>query len=98
MSSITAICYDHSGLITGTLSEVHDWGCELVAFNANPTSPEFPRKSWARLNLFDEQSGRSHEIQVRLTGVCRRDGAWTYRIRWAGVPEILRLRSGSRCA
>jgi hypothetical protein len=88
MKEIPVVCHDFRSVVTGTLREITETGCELVS--AQQTSgPVFPQKTKVLLNLLDEKSGRSVNVSARLTAAQRFDGKWVYRIRWPQVPEFL---------
>jgi len=85
---IPVVCHDFRNIVTGTLREVTQTGCELVS-NTHTTGPVFPQKAMIMLNLLDEKSGKSINVRARLVGAKRQEGTWTYRIRWPELPEFL---------
>jgi len=90
---IQAICHDNRTLISGVIRNVTEAGCELLC-TVDTGTPAFPKKAQITLNLSDEVTGRTMNVTVRLIGVSRRDGAWSYRIKWKQLPEILSGVSG----
>ena len=57
---------------------------------AHTHDPVFPQKTNIVLNLLDEKTGQSINIDARLTGILKDpNGDWHYRIRWKRLPEFL---------
>lgn len=88
-SEIPVVCHDRRNLINGMIRNITETGCELVS-SVNSPNPAFPHKTAVLLNVLDEMTGRSVNVQARLTNVMRQDGAWTYKIRWNEFPQILK--------
>lgn len=88
---IQAVCHDNRTIISGTIRNVTESGCELMC-RLDTGTPAFPKKAQITLNLSDEATGQTMNVAARLIGVSRREGAWSYRIKWKKVPEILSSR------
>lgn len=86
--SIPVVCHDFRSVITGVIHEITETGCELIS-SLQTTGPVFPQKTQVLLNVLDEKTGRSVNVQARLTAARRQDGQWAYRIRWKGCPEFV---------
>ncbi len=89
---IPAICHDYKSIVSGRIREISENGCELVSSVQTP-GPVFPQKTQVLLNLLDEKTGRSVNIQARLTRAQRCEGTWIYRIRWKALPEFLQQQA-----
>jgi hypothetical protein len=85
---VPVICHDFRSIVSGRIREITDTGCELVS-GVDTSGPIFPQKAQVLLNLLDEKSGKSVNVQARLTAAQRIEGQWVYRIRWSVKPEFL---------
>jgi len=88
IAGIQALCHDQRSMLAGAIRGVDDRGCEFLGPSEGDT-PVFPKKTLVILNLIDEASGKTQNLQVRLGGVSRREGRWSYRLQWEETPEIL---------
>ena len=86
---VEAICHDHQNLLNGLIRGLTANGCEFLGPKEGDT-PTFPKKTQVTLNLLDESTGASQNCIVRLSGVSRREGRWSYRIQWEEAPELLK--------
>ena len=87
-SGLSAVCHNHRNLIQVRMESVTDDGCELWTRH-DEASPLFVQKSNVILNLFDEKTGASSNVEGRVSGVSRRNGEWVYRVRWNHCPEMI---------
>jgi hypothetical protein len=97
LRSISVICHDHQSVVTGTLANVTEGGCEFIA-TSKSTAPEFQEKLPILLHLLDLPTGKSMNVSGRVGHIERRDGTWVYRIRWKHCPQILSDRGSASSA
>jgi hypothetical protein len=86
---LLAICHDYRAVVNGTLSHVSAEGCVLVSSCFATTMPPFRRGSRVWLNLLDEATGRSENVEASITGFIRNGGRWEYQIQWPQFPKLL---------
>ncbi len=89
-TSIRATCYDERSLVTGQLTQVQATSAEFVC-KASEARPLFPKKTWLRLNIFNESSQQEQTVEARLINYFRKEGKWVYKLLWKEMPELLRL-------
>lgn len=82
------ICHDFHGILSGTLEDVNERGCEMVA-PSKDANPVFPKRTWIVMNILDETTGKSMNFRARLVGASLHKGYWRLRLRWQEVPALL---------
>jgi hypothetical protein len=82
-----AVCHDHCSMVTGTLENLTDAGCELVS-HEHTVTPKLALHSPLVLNVTDPAGEQAMSVKASLSSVSRRDGAWVYCIRWAQLPSF----------
>lgn len=87
LEMLEAVCHDHNAIVTGTLENVSDAGCELVS-HEHADAPKLALNSTLVLNVLDSGGDKAMNVRALLSTVARRDGAWVYRIRWAQRPSF----------
>jgi hypothetical protein len=87
-SGIQAIVHDRLHVITGSLEEVTDAGCELVTTERSHR-PYFAPEARVLMNLLDPESGRSTNLLGKLKGARLTAAGWRYELAWEGRPEAL---------
>lgn len=85
---IHALCHDGRNMIAGSLVSIDERGCEFQSGEAG-TMPEFPSRARVMLDLYDELSDQHASVPAKLAGVSRKNGGWSYEIRWSARPPIL---------
>ena len=85
---IQVVCHDYRSIVSGTLRNVTQTGCEIVSADSS-SSPRFPDRGNILINLLNEQTGYCMNVQAKLAEISRNEGAWTYRVRWERCPDIL---------
>lgn len=85
---IEALCHDSRNVITGTLAQVTDAGCELICPESS-AAPSFGAQSPVMLNLLDSKSGQAMNVAARLAGMRREGGKWSLKVLWDACPELL---------
>ena len=91
---IRALILDHQAILEVDLKDWSSQGAEFLSQEhgpEGPTSPIFPKKTQVTLNLRDEETGKSEQSVVRIQGVSRRGGRWSYRLLWERVPDMLKI-------
>ncbi len=90
MSTIQAVCHDHTAIVSGTITRADQQGC-LLQSNVDSAEPLFARRGPVLLNIIDEGTKQSVTVKAKLTGFKRIRGTWIYQLRWKRAPEILSL-------
>jgi hypothetical protein len=88
---IRALILDHQSILEVDLQDWSSQGAEFQTLDSGGTSPLFPKKTLVTLNLRDENSGQAEQSVVRIQGVSRRGGRWSYRLLWERVPDMLKI-------
>jgi hypothetical protein len=88
LKSVSVICHDHQNVVSGTLANVTDAGCEFVV-SSHSSSPDFQSQLPILMHLLDLKSGQSMNVSGKLGRIERRSGNWVYRIHWKRCPELL---------
>ncbi len=86
--AIQVVCHDFQTLIAGSLAQITETGCELLSTDLGG-NPKFTPQSRLILNLLNEKTGQAMNVQAKLLGVARVEGAWSYKLRWEHCPELL---------
>ncbi len=86
---VEVVMHDFHHLVTGNLSSLTESGCELICEEHEEAGPVFAERSRLVLNLLDPKTGRAMNVAASLSQVARKDGHWSYQLRWDQVPEIL---------
>jgi hypothetical protein len=86
--TIRAICHDFQSLVSGSLTQITETGCELLSTDLCG-SPQFTLQSRLILNLLNEKTGQAMNVKAKLLRVSRLKGAWSYQLRWDHCPALL---------
>ena len=78
---IYAICHDSRNIVSGSLKNLSDRGCELIS-NVVSAGPSFPLRAKIVLDFFEVSTQQSVTLRAMLCGARRSQGAWIYTIRW----------------
>lgn len=82
------ICHDFKTLVRCDICNVSHEGCELRG-PVDKTEAAFARRSNVLLSIYDAKTGKTMTCKARLVGFSRKEGRWSYRIRWTECPAIL---------
>jgi len=86
--NIAAICHNYHHAVAGRIGDVTANGCELVS-DEPYSSPPLCTRSLVHLNLLDEESGKSVNVEARIFDIMKTQRGWMYRIHWDQAPAIL---------
>lgn len=86
------VLFDHHNAISGWLVSASDEGCEIRS-DQNTSDPLFVQRAISCLSLHDTKSGETMKLNVRVSLVSRKNGAWSYRLHWGAAPAMI---GGSR--
>lgn len=77
---VEALCHDHSRVVSGTLAQVTQTGCDLVSDSPQPV---WVNRQVVNLNLYDPKTQKTRRFETQVAEVVRGEkGGWVYRLRW----------------
>lgn len=80
-------CHDSRRPIDATLGRISAAGCELVSREVS-VLPVFPSRARVILSVYCAVKELTETVPVRLMGVLRINGRWTYKVSWERRPEV----------
>lgn len=86
--NIAAICHDYHHAIAGKIGDVTATGCELLS-DEPYSSPPLCARSLVHLNLLDESTGKSVNVEARIFDIHKTHKGWMYRLSWDQTPALL---------
>lgn len=88
--SIQAIVHDHRSLLAGVFSEVFEDGCILLSTQKHgPDGQPFRKGGRVWLNLLEERTGRSENVQATVVAFMHKAGVWHYELHWQKLPSLI---------
>jgi hypothetical protein len=85
VSLFAAICHDNRNVIGGMLTRQGNIGTLISKDYAEARSP-FRKGHKVHLNLLDESSGSTENLQAEIEDLKKSPEGWEYTVRWAGMP------------
>jgi hypothetical protein len=86
---IIALCQARTKIISATLKDIRaDGGILTDVHPLNHGVPWFKKGATAQMNLLDSKNAKTQNIEARVSDVLKKDGQWTYAIRWSTIPDI----------
>jgi hypothetical protein len=86
----TVICHNFKTIVSGTLKDMNREGCTLTQVSPSSKSvPLFRSGSRVNVNLLDNRTDRSENVQAVVHMAVKWEGCWDYRLRWLSVPQLL---------
>jgi hypothetical protein len=88
---LQAICHDGHQIVSGLGRSVTGEGFLLVSEGNVSASSPFRRGGKIWVNLLDESSRRTENVQAVVSDFTRKQSGWEYQIRWVKVPGLIAL-------
>ena len=88
LSTLLVICHDQRNAISGHLDEIGPGGANLVTQD-HSSLPKLGQNGKVLLNLLDSKSGKSINVDAKISSVSKQGHQWTYRLLWKQVPHLV---------
>ncbi len=89
--TVVAVGHNHKVVISAVLTEINREGFTLS--HVSPSSQSRPclhSNDLIFLNLLNPHSGKSQNIEARVSGAFKNQGFWEYRVHWKNSPELVK--------
>lgn len=91
VDAIEVICHDFREMLSASLIQMTETGCELISRDLNGHAshpPHFALSAPLMLNLYDPATGKLTNVNGRFYGAERAPDGWKLRIRWDSIPAL----------
>lgn len=89
VARLQAICHDNQSIISGSPTRLTRDTIFLASSDFASSLPPFGKGSRVWLNLLDEASGKTENVQAVIHGMARRNGGWEYEMKWDRAPDMI---------